>query len=142
MLDDFQRELSQLGYSFTVHRIHREDVDALRLPGHYNKEKTAGIICVEMFDRKYSNMLCSLGTPVLFVDSPVIGTGDTLQADCLYMENKANIRSFVREMVSRGKKRIPALPVLLRALYGIPRGINPIGTALSGRMLHHGQQNR
>ncbi len=106
MLDDFQRELSQLGYSFTVHRIHREDVDALRLPGHYNKEKTAGIICVEMFDRKYSNMLCSLGTPVLFVDSPVIGTGDTLQADCLYMENKANIRSFVREMVSRGKKRI------------------------------------
>ena len=81
MLDDFQRELSQLGYSFTVHRIHREDVDALRLPGHYNKEKTAGIICVEMFDRKYSNMLCSLGTPILFVDSPVIGTGDTLQAD-------------------------------------------------------------
>lgn len=106
MLDGFQRELSQLGYSFTVHRVHREDVKALRLPSHYNKEKTAGIICVEMFDRRYSNMLCSLGTPILFVDSPVVGMGDSLQADCLYMENKANIHSFVREMVSRGKKKI------------------------------------
>lgn len=106
MLDNFQRELSQLGYSFTVHRVSREDVNALRLPSHYNKEKTAGIICVEMFDRTYSDMLCSLGTPILFVDSPVVGMGDTLQADCLYMENKSNIHSFVREMVSRGKKRI------------------------------------
>lgn len=75
MLDNFQREFSQLGYSFTVHRIHEEDVKALRLPSHYNKEKTAGIICVEIFDRKYSNMLCSLGTPILFVDSPVMGMG-------------------------------------------------------------------
>lgn len=106
MLDDFQRELSQLGYSFTVHRIDQEDVKALRLPAHYNKEKTAGIICVEMFDRKYSDMLCSLRTPILFVDSPVIGMGDTLLADCLYMENKSNIHSFVQEMVSRGKKKI------------------------------------
>lgn len=106
MLDNVQRELSQLGYSFTVHRIPREDVKALRLPVHYNKEKTAGIICVEMFDRKYSNMLCSLKTPILFVDSPVVGMGDPLQADCLYMENKANIHSFVREMVSRGKEKI------------------------------------
>lgn len=106
MLDTFQWELSQLGYSFTVHRISREDANALRLPIHYNKEKTVGIICVEMFDRTYSDMLCSLGTPILFVDSPVVGIGDTLQADCLYMENKANIHSFVREMVSRGKKRI------------------------------------
>lgn len=106
MLDNFQWELSQLGYSFTVHRINRKEVKSLRLPNHYNMEKTAGIICVEMFDRKYSNMLCSLGTPILFVDSPVVGIGDTLQADCLYMENKANIHSFIREMVSRGKKRI------------------------------------
>lgn len=106
MLDNVQRELSQLGYSFTVHRIDQDDVKTLKLPIHYNKEKTAGIICVEMFDRKYSDMLCSLGTPILFVDSPVVGMGDTLQADCLYMENKANIHSFVREMVSRGKKTI------------------------------------
>lgn len=106
MLDNFQRELSQMGYSFTVHRVHGDDVKALRLPSHYNMEKTAGIICVEMFDREYSNMLCSLGTPILFIDSPVIGMGDTLQADCLYMENKTNIHSLVQEMVSRGKKKI------------------------------------
>lgn len=106
MLDKFQRELSQLGYSFTMHRIPIEMVDALQLPASYHKDKTAGIICVEMFDRNYAEMLCGLGTPILFADTPVVGLGAPLRADCLYMENRTGIHSLVREMVRRGKKRI------------------------------------
>ena len=106
MLDKLQRELSQLGYSFTMHRIQDEEVSALRPPAFYNKERTAGIICAETFDRAYADMLCGMGTPVLFVDSPVTALGRPLQADCLYMENEANLYSIVGEMVRRGKKRI------------------------------------
>lgn len=106
MLDKLQRELSQLGYSFTMHRIHDEEVGAMQIPSSYNKERTAGIICVETFDRAYSAMLCSLGTPILFVDSPVVGLGEPLRADCLYMENESNIYSIIKEMSRRGKKRI------------------------------------
>ncbi len=106
MLDKFQRELSQLGYSFTMHRIPIEMVDALQLPASYHKDKTAGIICVEMFDRNYAEMLCGLGTPILFADTPVVGMGEPLKADCLYMENRAGIHSLVQEMVRRGKTRI------------------------------------
>ncbi len=106
MLDKLQRELSQLGYSFTMHRIQDEEVSALRPPAFYNKERTAGIICAETFDRAYADMLCGMGTPVLFVDSPVTALGRPLQTDCLYMENEANLYSIVGEMVRRGKKRI------------------------------------
>lgn len=106
MLDKFQRELSQLGYSFTMHRIREDEVEGLLLPSSYNKERTAGIICIETFDRAYCDMLCTLGKPLLFVDSPVIGPGGALKADCLYMENQANIYEFIREMVRRGKKKI------------------------------------
>lgn len=106
MLDKFQRELSQLGYSFTTHKVYDEDLESGRLPASYNKERTAGIICVEMFDGKYSSMLCDLDTPLLFVDSPVTGLEKPLKADCLYMENRSNLHSFIREMVRRGKTKI------------------------------------
>ena len=98
MLDKLQRELSQLGYSFTMHRIQDEEVSALRPPAFYNKERTAGIICAETFDRAYADMLCGMGTPVLFVDSPVTALGRPLQADCLYMENEIG-RASCRERV-------------------------------------------
>lgn len=106
MLDKFQRELSQLGYSFTTHRIHNEEVEAMQIPSSYNEERTAGIICVETFDRAYSAMLCDMGKPVLFVDSPAAALGEPLRADCLYMENESNIYSIVGEMSRRGKKKI------------------------------------
>ena len=64
------------------------------------------IICVEMFNPKYCSMLCELGTPLLFVDSPASGLGEPLKADVLSMDNQSNIHVFVHEMARRGKKRI------------------------------------
>lgn len=106
MLDKFQHEISLLGYSFSMHRIQDDEIDNLRLPGSYHKEKTSGIICIEIFDKRYCSMLCRLDNPILFVDSPVFGCDEPLKADYLYMDNRSGIRSFVAEMVRRGKERI------------------------------------
>ncbi len=106
MLDNFQRGISHSGYTFTMHRIQENEIQNLQLPSSYNIEKTAGIICVEMFDPKYCSMLCGLGTPLLFVDSPASGLGEPLKADVLSMDNQSNIHVFVHEMAKRGKKRI------------------------------------
>ena len=106
MLDKFQRELSMLGYSFTIHRLQEHEIEQLLLPASYMEDRTAGIICIEMFNRNYCSMLCSLDTPVLFVDSPVYSMMEALKADHLYMDNQTNIHRFVREMIRRGKKRI------------------------------------
>ncbi len=106
MLDKFQRELSALGYSFTMHRLQENDIAQLHLPVSYDNDRTAGLICIEMFDRDYCAMLCDLGTPVLFVDSPVYDRTEPLKADHLYMDNQSNIGRFVREMLRRGKEKI------------------------------------
>jgi len=106
MLDKFQRELTGLNYSFTMHRLQSHELESLTLPGSYNEERTAGIICVEMFNRKYCHMLCDLDIPTLFVDTPVMDLDRPLRSDCLYMDNQTNICCFVREMIRRGKKKI------------------------------------
>lgn len=106
MLDKFQREISQIGYSFTMHRILADDVKNLRLPGSFKKESTAGIICFEMFNPQYSKMICDLDIPALFVDSPVTGLDEPLKADRLYMDNRSNITAFIKNMVQRGLTNI------------------------------------
>lgn len=106
MLDKFQRELSQLGYSLTMHRILPNELDSLALPDSLNLERTAGIVCIEVFNLPYSRMLCNLEVPLLFVDSPVTALDEPLKADCLYMENQSNILLFIKKMARRGKTKI------------------------------------
>lgn len=104
MLDKFQREISYLGYTLTIHRVTREERHSLSLPRSFRPERTAGIMCIEMFNYEYDQMICSLGIPLLFVDTPVLD-GRMLKADRLYMDNRNEIFSFVREMVNRGKTK-------------------------------------
>lgn len=106
MLDKFQMELSLLGYELVMYRISPNNLANLTLPASLNRETVGGIICFEMFDREYSNMICDCGIPVLFVDSPVSPCDSTLRADRLLMENRSNIYLFIQEMARRGKKRI------------------------------------
>lgn len=105
MLDFFQREISQMGYSLSIHRILPEEIKAMKLPATLSPSRTSGIICYELFDHAYAQMVCALDVPTLFVDSPVIGLSEPLKADCLYMDNRSGIYSFLKEMVRRKKTR-------------------------------------
>ena len=106
MLDKFQREAAQLGYSIALHRILPEDLQSRSLPKSMNPERTAGIVCFEVFDEPYARMVCECGIPVLFVDTPVCMDGRPLEADRLYMDNTVGITDFIGRMSARGKKKI------------------------------------
>jgi len=106
MMDKFQQDVTQLGFSFTMHRVLPDEIDNICLPASLDIKKTSGIICFEMFHPGYSRMTCGLDIPVLFVYSPVIGQDEPLKADCLYMDNQTNIFLFIKEMLRRGKSRI------------------------------------
>lgn len=102
MLDKFQRELSQLGYTMNTHRVSEENFEKMSLPITYVPERTKAIMCIEMFDYEYDKMLCELGVPTLFVDGPCKKEGRSLPADQLYMENISPVMSFVEQMLERG----------------------------------------
>lgn len=106
MLDKFQRELSQLGYTLNTHRVRPEDLENSTPPFSFSPERASAIICIEVFDKAYADMICSLGLPILFVDGPVKHFGKTLQADQLYMDNTSEISRFVRSLLDRGCRKI------------------------------------
>jgi len=106
MLDKFQRELSQLGYTLNTHRVTPENLKNGTLPITFLPERTSAVICIEMFDFAYDEMICSLGLPVLFVDGPARRFGRTLNADQLYMDNTAGVIRFVYDMLDRGYKKL------------------------------------
>ena len=106
MLDRFQAEIDHLHSCMTIHRISPIELKEKKLPSSLNTERTAGIICFEVFDYDYAQMLCDLDVPLLFVDTPVMDMRPPLKADRLYMENRIEIQNAVAHMVQHGKKRI------------------------------------
>ena len=106
MLDKFQREISQLGYTLNTHRISAEDLKSGTLPITFVRERTSAVLCIEVFDRAYADMICSLGLPVLFVDGPVNCFGSPLAADQLYMDNTGELARFIHQKLDQGYRKI------------------------------------
>ena len=106
MLDSFQQEISALGYVMNTHRIRDEHLKTRSLPATFRRERAAAVVCIEVFDRPYAEMICSLGIPVLFVDAPAACNGAFLPADQLYMENTSGITALVHDLLRRGKRRL------------------------------------
>ena len=106
MLDKFQYELSLLRYSLTMHRIMPDDFAMQKLPLSFHQEDTAAIICVEVFDYAYCQMLCNLGLPVLLIDAPVSTYASPLPADVLLMENASGIFRIVKTARQKGITKI------------------------------------
>ena len=106
MLDKFQCEISQLGYVMNFHRVTEDDLDKKTLPITFRREQVKAIICIEMFNRDYDEMVCELGIPVLFVDGPVKFGAFSLPADQLYMDNGTEISRFVYDALNKGDRRI------------------------------------
>jgi len=106
MLDKFQREMAQMGYALNMHRVTEEDMEACRLPVTLFPERCSGMICFEVFNQAYADMLCTQDIPILFVDGPARIMGNAIAADQLYMDNKTEITRFINEMLKRGYTRI------------------------------------
>jgi len=106
MLDKFQREISQAGFTMNTHRVTKENLRKKTLPYTFRKDLVKAVLCIEMFDYDYDKMICELNVPVLFVDGPVKKDGYSLPADQLYMDNTTEITRFVNDMLAAGKTRI------------------------------------
>ena len=106
MLDAFQDELTRMGYTLGMHRVNETHLTDLKLPPTFKRERTAAIICIEMFDRRYSEMLCKMGLPILFVDGPAKIKGQALPADQLLMDNTTETTRLVNDLLDHGKKKI------------------------------------
>lgn len=102
MMDKFQHEISILGYSLTMHRVDKTNVHNLTLPVSFRLDNTKAILCIEMFDQAYCELVCSLGIPTLMIDAPVSSYWNPLNADILLMDNNENIFTLIHDSKKKG----------------------------------------
>lgn len=102
MLDKFQYEISLLGYSLSIHRINSYDIQSLTLPLSFQPSNTKAIMCIEMFDQAYCEMLSGLGYPLLMIDAPVSTYWNPIDADILLMNNTSNIFTAIHDFKKKG----------------------------------------
>ena len=105
MLDKFQYEITQLGFSLVSYVIQKNAIDSLVLPPTFEKEKTCAVVCIEIFDKAYADLLCSLDLPVLFVDGPCMRNRRSVNCDLLLMDNYTEISQFIHDKAALGLTR-------------------------------------
>ena len=105
-LSSFTDQISRLGYTMQMYEVSPEELMQKSLPPLLSLEQTAGFLGIELFDRDYIDMVCSLGIPTVFVDG-FPGAGNSLiQCDYVSMENVTSETAIVRHAIACGAKRL------------------------------------
>lgn len=102
----FAEQLGHYGYTLMVHKITPEELRLRVPPARLNLEQTAGILCIEVFDKEYMDMVCGLGLPTVFVDAYAEATLGLLRCDFLSMENVSSVLSVTDHLIGQGARRL------------------------------------
>ena len=105
-ITSFTDQISRSGYTLKIFEISPDEIAAKKLPPHFDPEHTAGILGIELFDRAYLDLVCSLGRPTVFVDGYARASGALINCDFVSMENIASEKTLVSRMIEGGAKRI------------------------------------
>jgi len=105
-ITSFTDQISRSGYTMKIYEVSPGELAAKRLPPHFVPEETAGILGIELFDRNYIEMICSLRKPTLFVDSFAQAGKNLLGCDFISMENIAGEAALTRRMIAAGARRL------------------------------------
>lgn len=106
LLHTFQEHISTLGYRLSMYTIRNDFMYQCELPLNFNYASTKGIIVIEMFNEKYTEFLCDLEIPTLFIDTYANTKGKTIRSDIMYMENSGSSYQMTLSLITNGLKKI------------------------------------
>ena len=105
-ITSFTDAISRSGYTIKMYEISTEELTGKTLPPHLNLEDTAGFLGIELFDREYQEMICTLQKPTVFVDGYARVNLALRNCDMISMENISSELALVEHMINAGAKRI------------------------------------
>ena len=105
-ITSFSDQISRAGYTMQMYEVTPDELAALTLPPLFDREQVAGVLGIELFDRKYIEMVCSLGIPTVFVDGFARAGESLLHCDIVSMENISSEATIVRHAISNGARRL------------------------------------
>ncbi|MDO5517681.1 MAG: LacI family DNA-binding transcriptional regulator, partial [Clostridium sp.] len=106
LLSGFEKKISDKGYKLSIHMIREPEIINLCLPNNFTLDSVSGIICIEMFNKLYSDFICSFGIPTLFIDSEPILNSPSLKSDILLMENYISTYNITKKLIENNRKNI------------------------------------
>lgn len=102
----FTGQLSRAGHTLMMYEVTQEELRTGRLPAHMSLEQTTGILCIELLDRDYLEMLFGLDIPMILVDAYAGASTSLLQCDAISMENIASTVALTNHLLSAGARQI------------------------------------
>jgi len=105
-ITSFTDQISRSGYTMQIYEISAKEIAERSLPPRLDSEQTAGILGIELFDRDYINMVCTLGKPTVFVDGYARVSRELICCDFVSMENISSETALVGRMIAGGAKRL------------------------------------
>ena len=105
-ITSFSDQISRAGYTMQMYEVSPEEIAIQALPSLFDIEQTAGILGIELFDRSYIDMVCSLDKPTIFVDGYPRANETLIECDFITMENITSEMTIVKRMISGGAKKL------------------------------------
>ncbi|MFB9328864.1 LacI family DNA-binding transcriptional regulator [Paenibacillus aurantiacus] len=102
LISGLEKRISAEGYNLSIHIIRDIELRSLSLPNNFDASNVDGIICIELFDLAYSQVITDLSIPTLFIDCSASVSYPDFQADVLLMENEHSTYSLVKKLIDGG----------------------------------------
>ena len=105
-ITSFTDQISRTGYTLKIFEVSPGEIAGKKLPPHLRLEEAAGLLGIELFDREYLEMICTLRKPTVFVDGYAGANKVPISCDYISMENTASEITLVQRMIDAGARRI------------------------------------
>lgn len=102
----FSDQVCRVGYTVQLYEISTEELNKGILPPHISLENTVGILCIELFEKEFLDIVCSLGIPTVIVDGFYNSNQSLLSCDYISMENIASSISLTNHLLAQGARKI------------------------------------
>ena len=106
LIDSFQKKISMLGYRLIIYILRDDVISSLTFPENFSLEKTTAILCTELFDKRYTEFICSQNIPTLFIDSFANVNNEKLPTSLMLMENTNSVSEIMQHLFESGCEKI------------------------------------
>ena len=91
LMKAFTDTVCRWGHSVQMYELSHAELVERRLPEGVSSENIRGVLCIELFDRNYLEMLSGLGLPTVSVDAYCQVNRSPILCDVITMENKRSV---------------------------------------------------
>lgn len=102
----FSDQICRSGHVVKLYEISTEELEQKILPPYISPENTAGILCIELFDKDFLKLVCDLNLPTLIVDGSFYFNRSLLSCDYISMENIGSSINLTQHLISMGARKI------------------------------------